>query len=451
MKSIFVTPGGLLAGDLRIPGDKSITHRALLFAGLGQGESEIVGGLASEDTMATAGILRALGVECNCAGQRWSVRSKGLHAFRAPAVDLDCGNSGTTARLMMGLLCAQPFSSRLIGDASLSRRPMERVMKPLEQMGARFESTGGTLPLRILAAPQAGLRAIAYESPVASAQVKSAIVLAGLYAQGKTSVREPSLSRDHTERLLGAQVNLQRHQNEISFDGPVKALSAGHFVVPGDFSTAAFFLVAGALYAKGNLRLENVGVNPTRLGLWDALERMGVKMKRTSERTEHGEAMADLIVERSKELQAIEVSGELTLRAIDEIPIWAVAAARAKGRSVLRDAQELRVKESDRLAAIAENLKRMGVAISLAPDGFSIEGRPEGLLHPQRSGYGPGHLESYGDHRIAMAMAIAALGVAGHAEAIEMRDTACIATSFPTFTAQLRALLGGGGVEERAL
>lgn len=458
MQHLRVKPGLSLHGSLHIPGDKSITHRALIFSALGKGRSEIHAPLDSGDTQSTAGILRQLGVTIDQTNQEtWVVQSEGLYGFSEPRGILDCGNSGTTTRLMMGVLAAQPFESQLVGDASLSKRPMDRVIQPLRRMGARFKNEAARLPLTILPCSRDGLRGIHFESPIASAQVKSSILLAGLFAQGLTTVVEPSMSRDHTERLLASFVPLQyglmtfetptlqgetriQKKYRVQLKGPVSHLPNSTYFVPGDFSSAAFFLVAGFIAGESDIVVRNVGINPTRTGLVDILRSMGANLVIDNAREEHGEPVGDFHVTPGP-LKAVQVQGETTLRAIDEIPIWAVAAGLAPGVSLLSDATELRSKETDRLAAMAENLKRLGVGVESTADGLVIKGREDGqFLHPKDSGYGPGYLESFDDHRIAMAMVVACLKVRGSTP-VDIHHTQCIGISYPGFLSDFATLI----------
>ena len=427
-----VAPGGTLGGELRVPGDKSISHRALMFGGMAAGVTEISGFLDGEDCLATLKALQALGVRIERpAPQQVRVHGAGGR-FQPPAGALDMGNAGTAMRLFMGLLCGQPFDSVLIGDASLSRRPMERVAAPLRQMGARIETDRGLPPVRIHGG--ATLVGIDYPLPVASAQLKSALLLAGLHARGTTRVTEPAVTRDHTERMLRAfGVELEQSGLAVSIRGGQR-LQAVPVAVPGDFSSAAFFLVAGCLAAgEGGLLLRNVGLNPTRTGLLRILEAMGARID-VEARHDAAEPVADLRVHRSA-LRGIRVPQEWVSLAIDEFPVFFIAAAVAEGATEVSGAGELRVKESDRLAVMADGLRVLGVAHELRPDGIRIQG---GAL-------GGGQVDSHGDHRIAMAFAVAALRAR---EPIEIADVANVATSFPGFASLARA--AGLRIEELA-
>ncbi|MBS0379072.1 MAG: 3-phosphoshikimate 1-carboxyvinyltransferase [Proteobacteria bacterium] len=417
-----VQPGGSVGGELTVPGDKSISHRALMFGGLAQGVTRIHGFLAGEDCLSTARALADLGVRIEFpAPTEARIEGTGMAGLHAAPGVLDMGNAGTAIRLMMGLLAGAPFASTLIGDASLMRRPMERVAQPLRLMSARIETEDGRPPVRISPVPH--LKAIQYALPVASAQVKSAILLAALNARGRTRVTEPAPSRDHTERMLAAfGVEVLKEGATIALEGG-QALAAAEVEVPADFSSAAFFLVAGCLAAAQPLVLRNVGVNPTRTGLLEILQRMGADIRvraRPASGRAGGEPIADLEVRRS-ELRGITVPESLVPLAIDEFPVFFVAAACARGESVVRGAAELRVKESDRLAAMAAGLTTLGIENQLLPDGLWLRGAET---------FGGGTIDSRGDHRIAMAFAVAALRARAP---LEILDVANVATSFPGF------------------
>ena len=417
-----VQPGGEIAGELTVPGDKSISHRALMLGGIAEGETEITGFLAGEDCLATLRGLQALGVRIERPEpQRVRVSGRGMEGLTAAAAPLDMGNAGTAMRLFMGLLAPQAFDSTLIGDESLMRRPMERVAVPLRLMGADIATQEGRPPVQIHGTPK--LRALDYTLPVASAQVKSAVLLAGLRAFGRTRVTEPAPSRDHTERMLSAfGVEVLREGATVAVEGGQR-LSGRPVAVPGDFSSAAFFIVAGCLAAERGLLLRSVGVNPTRTGLLEMLRLMGADIRVHALRQEAqagGEPIADIEVRKSK-LKGIRVPESLVPLAIDEFPVFFIAAAVAEGETLVRGALELRVKESDRLAAMAQGLGVLGVENQLLDDGLWLRGG---------SGLGGGTIESHGDHRIAMAFAIAGLVARS---AIEIRDVANVATSFPGF------------------
>jgi 3-phosphoshikimate 1-carboxyvinyltransferase len=415
-----VEPADRIGGALSVPGDKSISHRALMLGAIAQGRTEIRGFLPGEDCRATLAAIRAMGVQVDeRSSTDLSVQGNGMAALTAPARPLDMGNAGTAMRLFMGLLAGQKFDSTLIGDASLMQRPMERVAVPLRSMGAAIDTEGGRPPVRVHGGR--ALHGIDYRLPVASAQVKSALLLAGLSAAGETTVTEPAPTRDHTERML-AGFGVQ-----ISRDGPRVALSGGQRLtaaavdVPGDFSSAAFFLVAGCLAAHAGLTIRGVGVNPTRTGLLDMLRAMGADIRIDNRREAGGEPVADLVV-RATPLRGIEVPQGLVPLAIDELPVFFIAAACADGDTVVRGAAELRVKETDRLAVMAEGLARVGIIHELRDDGIAIRG---GSLRG-------GTIDSHGDHRVAMAFAVAALRASAP---IEILDVANVATSFPGFAA----------------
>jgi 3-phosphoshikimate 1-carboxyvinyltransferase len=429
---LIVSPGPHFRGTLAVPGDKSISHRALLFGALAEGETCIRGFLDSEDTEATCACLRAMGVAIED-DDTVRVQGVGLHGLRAPEETLWVGNSGTTTRLLLGILAGQPFSATLTGDPSMSRRPMDRVAIPLRMMGSRVEGQGDrcTLPLTVHGGK---LHPIDYVSPVASAQVKSAVLLAGLYADGVTSVTEPQKSRDHTERMLrGFGVEVEEEGLTACVRGGQR-LTGQTIAVPGDISSAAFFLVAGAIVPGAKVTVTGVGINPTRGGILDVLRAMGARLEIQHEREEGGEPVADLTVKHSRLTGAV-IRGEIIPRLIDELPVLAVAAAFAEGATVIADAGELRVKESDRIATVSRFLRDMGVPVEEREDGMVIEGG-----HPLHGST----VDSDGDHRVAMSAAIAAV-----AAGVENRiaGAASIATSFPTFTALLRAL--GASVQNR--
>ncbi|HEY6453345.1 MAG TPA: 3-phosphoshikimate 1-carboxyvinyltransferase [Steroidobacteraceae bacterium] len=427
-----VQPAKSVAGELAVPGDKSISHRALMLGAIAEGRTEIGGFLDSEDCLATLAALRALGVRIERPGAREvSVEGAAPGGLRAASGPLDMGNAGTAMRLSMGLLAGQRFESTLVGDASLMRRPMERVAQPLRAMGARIETHEGRPPVRIQRA--ADLRAIDYTMPIASAQVKSALLLAALYAHGRTSVREPAPTRDHTERMLEAfGVSVGREGPCVSLSGGAR-LQGCRIDVPGDFSSAAFFIVAGCLAAAGGLTLRGVGINPTRTGLLELLALMGADVRLEPRAPGVAEPIADIHV-RPSALRGIRVPERLVPLAIDEFPVLFVAAAAAQGETLVTGAAELRVKESDRLAVMAAGLTTLGIECELLPDGIRIQG---GRMHG-------GRIDSHGDHRIAMAFAIASL----HADqAIEIENVANVATSFPGFPALARA--AGLALQER--
>ncbi|HEX2494893.1 MAG TPA: 3-phosphoshikimate 1-carboxyvinyltransferase [Steroidobacter sp.] len=424
----IVHPVAEAAGEIRVPGDKSISHRALMLGGVAEGVTEAGGFLESEDCLATMQAMRALGVRIEQTGaQQVSVHGVGLHGLKAAGRVLDMGNSGTAMRLMTGLLAGQRFDSELIGDASLMKRPMERAAAPLRLMGARIETNGGKPPIRIIGAGR--LTGIRYELPVASAQVKSAVLLGGLYADGPTSVIEPAVTRDHTERmLLSVGCKVEAAQGEVRLAPPTK-LEACSLQVPGDFSSAAFFLVAGSIARGGGLTVKGVGINPTRTGLLDILALMGADLRVMNRRSAGAEPVADIEV-RPASLKGIQVPEHLVPLAIDEFPALFIAAACAEGETVVTGAEELRVKESDRIAVMAAGLQALGVQCEVLPDGIRIQGRPQSHV------FAPGVVASHGDHRIAMSFAIASLRARGP---VHIDDVANVATSFPDFPGVARA------------
>ncbi len=419
MQSYTVRPAKGIRGEIAVPGDKSISHRSIMLGSIARGETTVRGFLRGEDNIATLNAFRAMGVVINDDGETLRIEGKGLRGLAEPTDVLDCGNSGTSMRLLTGLLAPQRFYAVLSGDRYLRRRPMRRVVEPLGQMGACiFGREGGEkAPLTILGSDLTGIN---YNSPVASAQVKSALMLAGLYAAGETRVTEPHLSRDHSERMF-------RHFGADIESGPAgvvvrggKELEGRDIVVPGDISSAAFFMVAALIVPGSELLIRGVGVNPTRTGIIDILTAMGGSLELLDQREVSGEPVADLLI-RSSRLKGIEIAGEVVTRAIDEFPVICVAAALAEGRTVVREARELRVKETDRIAAMATNLRAVGVTVTETEDGMEIEGAER---------IAGDSVESFGDHRIAMSMLVAGLAATGE---ISVNDTECIGTSFPTF------------------
>ncbi len=429
--SFRVAPGGSVGGELTVPGDKSISHRALMLGGIAEGDSRISGFLEGGDCLSTLRALETLGVRIERpAPQTVVVHGAGAAALRGSTAPLDMGNAGTAMRLFMGLLAPQPFDSVLVGDVSLMRRPMERVAAPLRQMGARIETREGRPPVHIRGTP--AMHGIDFRLPVASAQVKSALLLAGLGASGRTRVTEPAPTRDHTERMLGAfGVAVRREGASVSLEGG-QTLRGTSVRVPADFSSAAFFIVAGLIAAEHGVLLRNVGINPTRTGLLEMLRLMGADIRLHPHGGEAAEPTADIEVHKSR-LRGIHVPRALVPLSIDEFPIFFIAAALAEGDTTVRGAEELRVKESDRLAAMAEGLGILGVDNHVLDDGLWIRGGRD---------FGGGRIESRGDHRIAMAFAIAGLAAR---EPIEIRDVANVATSFPGFLALART--AGLGIE----
>jgi 3-phosphoshikimate 1-carboxyvinyltransferase len=423
----LVTPGGPLRGTLAVPGDKSVSHRAVMLGAIAEGETRITGFLDGEDTNATIAAFRELGIRIEKpSATEVVVHGTGARGLRAPGRPLDLGNSGTSTRLLAGLLAGQAFDTTLVGDASLSRRPMLRVAEPLGRMGARIEcSPAGTLPMHIHGGAQ--LRGVDCALPVASAQLKSALLLAGLYAEGRTCVTEPAVTRDHTERMLdwfGCPV--ERAGQRVCIEG--RPLRGRAVQVPGDISSAAFFMVAASIVPGSDLTLTGVGINPTRSAVIDILNAMGAELEIGDPREVSGEPVADIRV-RHRPLAGVRIPQALVPIAIDEFPAILVAAAFARGETVLTDASELRVKESDRIQSLADGLAALGVENSPRADGITVAGgRPRG-----------GTVDSRGDHRIAMAFAVAGLAAGGP---IRVRDCANVDTSFPEFPAAVRALGG---------
>ena len=418
-RAFTVQPGGRLTGALRVPGDKSISHRAVMLGAIAAGETQVRGFLEGDDAMATLAAMRALGVTISGPTDgALRIQGVGMRGLAASDDPLDLGNSGTSMRLFAGLLAGQGFASELIGDASLMRRPMRRVTEPLARMGARIEtSETGTAPLLIQ--PVTTLHALDYAMPVASAQVKSAVLLAGLYAEGETVVTEPAVTRDHTERMLkalGCPVAVSGRRVTIRGGGQLRA---GTIDVPADISSAAFFLVGASIAPGSEVVLDEVGLNPTRIGVIEILRRMGANIEIEPRQSAAGEPVGRLIV-RSAPLRGIDIPRELVPLAIDEFPALFVAAAAARGETVLTGAEELRVKESDRIAVMAEGLAELGIEVETQPDGLRIQG---GRLRG-------GQVQARGDHRVAMAFAMAALVAEGP---IEIAGCAEVDTSFPGF------------------
>lgn len=420
LQPMTATPAQTVRGELTIPGDKSISHRSIMLGSLASGTTRITNFLRGGDNFSTMNAFRAMGVQIDDDGSSITVQGVGLYGLKEPDNLLDCGNSGTTIRLMTGLLAGQNFFSVLTGDQYLRKRPMKRVSDPLRQMGAQIAGrNNGTLaPLAITGSNLSGIR---YESKIASAQVKSALMLAGLYADGETIITEPTLSRDHSERMFryfGADV--------ISSGTTVTVRSGQHFkageiIVPGDISSAAFFIVAALIVPGSELLIRNVGINPTRTGILDILTAMGGNIELLNQRNASGEPVADLLV-RSSQLTGIEIGGDVVPRAIDEFPAISVAAALAQGTTTIKDAHELRVKETDRIKAMATNLRSIGAGqIDETEDGMIIQGVE------QLQG---GSINSFGDHRIAMSLAVAALA---SRNPVQIDDISCVATSFPDF------------------
>ncbi|MDD5546731.1 MAG: 3-phosphoshikimate 1-carboxyvinyltransferase [Candidatus Omnitrophica bacterium] len=429
MSSATIRPAKRLRGSLTLPGDKSISHRAVMLASLANGTSVIKNILHSDDTLTTIEAFRALGIDINIKEDHDEITiiGRGLNGLKEPAGPLFMRNSGTSMRLLLGILAGQPFAATLTADKGLAARPMRRVTEPLSVMGAKFEGRNKAdyAPITVRGGK---LNPIDYVSPVASAQVKSAILLAGLYAGGKTSVTEPSRSRDHTERMLkafGARVSVEGLK--VSVEGKAD-LRAREIDVPGDISGAAFFLVAATIVKDSAVTLKSVGVNPTRTGIIDILNKMGGKIAIENARETASEPVGDIFIE-SADLRGATIEGDLVPRSIDELPVVMVAAAYAKGTTIIKGAQELKVKETDRISSMAANLKNMGAKFSLKGDDIVIEGT--GALKGITA-------MSFGDHRTAMSMAVAGLAAKGDTT---IDDTACIAKSYPNFLKDLDSLL----------
>ncbi len=421
MNTILSSPTQGLSGKFRVPGDKSISHRAVMLGSLAEGVTEVTGFLEAEDALATLACFQAMGVKIDRLSEgRLRIYGVGLHGLKAPENALYVGNSGTSMRLLSGILAGQPFDSVLTGDNSLTKRPMRRVIDPLTLMGAVVNSSDkGTSPLEIKGGQS--LEGIQYQMPMGSAQVKSCLLLAGLYANGTTEISEPAVTRDHTERMLrGFGYAVKTEGNVVSLRGGGK-LEAMSIDVPADISSAAFFLVAASITPNSNITLEHVGVNRTRTGVIDILLKMGADIQLQNERTVGGEKVADIRF-RSSQLNGIDVPENLVALAIDEFPVIFIAAAYAKGKTRVTGAEELRVKESDRIQAMADGLQRLGVDAQATIDGMIINGGPV---------YG-GEVESVDDHRIAMAFAVAGLQAEG---VIKINNCENVATSFPNFVA----------------
>jgi 3-phosphoshikimate 1-carboxyvinyltransferase len=421
VKAVELEPGRPLQGRVEVPGDKSITHRAIMLGGLARGETVIRGYLPSDDCLRTVGALRAMGrvIQDVDSSNRPTLRIEGSGPLREPDDVIDCGNSGTTLRLLTGLVAGLPMCTVLTGDASLRRRPMGRVVEPLRAMGAHIvgRDEGRFAPLALAGQR---LKGVDLRLPMASAQVKSAVLLAGLAAEGRTAVTEPARSRDHTERMLGAfGVPLCADGPTVSLEGPA-SLSAAELDVPGDLSSAAFLIAAALLVPKSELIIERVGVNPTRTGFLDVLKAMGASIAIEGVHEASGEPVATVIV-RASSLRGTVIRGELVPRTIDEFPVLCVLAAFAQGETIIDDATELRVKESDRIRVMAEELGKLGIRVEERPAGMRIAG-------PQRAS--GAHCSSHGDHRVAMALAVAALRASGPTT---IDDVDCVGTSFPGF------------------
>jgi 3-phosphoshikimate 1-carboxyvinyltransferase len=420
-------PGTEFRGTLRVPGDKSVSHRSIMFGSIAEGTTRVSGFLQGEDSLNTLRAFRAMGVKITDpdAAGNVVIEGVGMRGLKKPGKPLYMGNSGTSMRLLSGLLSAQSFDTALEGDESLTRRPMKRVIDPLTKMGATIDSLNGFPPLKIRGG--ARLRGIEYAMPMASAQVKSCVLLAGLYAEGDTTIIEPAPTRDHTERMLTAfGYSVVKLGSTVRLTGGGK-LKAGAIQVPADISSAAFFMVGGAIASEGEIVLQQVGINPTRTGVLDILRLMGADIELGKQQQVGGEPVADIRIKPSK-LQGIEIPEQLVPLAIDEFPVLFVAAACARGRTVLRGAEELRVKESDRIQVMADGLKTLGIKAEPTPDGIVIEGKGgvrDGI-------FGGGEIDSHGDHRIAMAFSIASLQLKT-GNTIKIHDCVNVNTSFPGF------------------
>lgn len=429
--SYQVNPALKINGKIKVPGDKSISHRSLILASIAEGESKIEGLLEAEDCLSTMGIMRDLGIKITKENTgNYTVQGRGLNGLQEADNVLDCGNSGTSMRLLAGLLSSQDFYSVLTGDHSLRKRPMQRIIGPLSNMGAEIWSRkDGLAPLSIKGQK---LQSMNYELPVASAQLKSSILLAALKTESETVIVEPAVSRDHTERMLkGAGVDLEIKKDRIILkEAAERKLSPFNIKVPGDISSAAFFIAAGLLADSGSLLIKNVGINQTRSGFLEIVEAMNGKIELLNQKDEGGEPTADILVKASK-LKACEVSGEIIPRLIDEIPIISVMAVMAEGKTIIKDAEELRVKETDRIAAVVKEFKRLGIEIIENPDGMEITG-----VQKVKGGI---EVESYHDHRIAMSLAVLALNTE---KGITINGSEIISTSFPNFKELLAEVRG---------
>ena len=424
---ITCTKSGSLKGEIQVPGDKSISHRAVMFGALAKGTTRITGFLQGADCLSTISCFERMGISIENRGDEVLVHGQGMRGLKKPADVLDCGNSGTTMRLISGILSAQDFDVTLTGDASIQKRPMKRIMTPLSQMGASIRSIpgNGCAPLAICGRPLTGIH---YDSPVASAQVKSSVLLAGLYAQGETSVTEPSLSRDHTERMLGlfgANIVSEGLTARIQ---PASELTAADIQVPGDISSAAYFIAAALMVPGSQLLIKHVCINPTRAGILAVCQAMGGDVRLLNVQDKKGEPTADLLVTHSA-LKGTVIEGDLIPTLIDELPVIAAMACLAEGRTIIRDAAELKVKESNRIAVMAENLSAMGAQVQETEDGLVIDGG-----HPLRGAL----IDSHDDHRIAMTFAVAALCAQGETK---IQGGECVNISYPAFYSDLGRLI----------
>jgi len=437
MASLTITPGRPLQGTISVPGDKSITHRAIILTSLASGMSRVSRYCRGEDCLNTMRAFQALGVRIDESADELSVHGKGLWGLIEPNEPIDCGNSGTGIRLLAGLLAGQDFFTVLTGDESIRRRPMGRIVKPLREMGATITGRKGG-ELAPLAVQGSRLRAISYVSPVASAQIKSSLLLAALFAEGTTRITEPRLSRDHTERMFQFfGIGLRREGTSVLVDGrpSVGWNAVPQLVVPGDFSAAAFFIVGATIVPGSDVTIHHVGINPTRTGLLDVMTSMGADIQLLNQREEAGEPVADIRV-KSARLHGVAIGPDLIPRTIDEFPILCVAAAVAEGETIISGAEELRVKESDRIATVSAELGAMGAQIAEKPDGMVLKGLGVAAKNGRLRAT---HGRSHGDHRVAMSLAIAGLTASGPTL---IDETACIETSFPDFHHTLLNLLG---------
>ncbi|MGA9405890.1 MAG: 3-phosphoshikimate 1-carboxyvinyltransferase [Bacteroidota bacterium] len=419
-------PARHLRGEITVPGDKSISHRAVMIGSLSEGTTEVVGFLNAADPRSTLECIQAMGIETAMTPTSLHIVGKGLHGYRQPKAPLNAGNSGTTIRLLSGILSGQKFSTQISGDQYLVRRPMKRIIDPLTEMGANIVGTDKfTAPLKIF--PSEKLHGITYELPVPSAQVKSAVLFAGLFAEGMTTVEESQGSRDHTERMLGLTSTRTNDKMSVSVVGG-KQIPAKQFFIPGDPSSAAFFVVAGLVAQNSEILIKNVGINPTRTGFLDVLRSMGGNISIENERHIGGEPIGDIAVKSSALRSNLTLEGSIIPNIIDEIPILAVAGAFAVGTFEVRGAFELRNKESDRIGAVCENLSLMGLEVEEREDGFAFDSKNRLI---------PSSFDSFGDHRIAMAFGVAAASLQGEST---LKDSGCVDISFPAFWDTLHTL-----------
>lgn len=442
MASLTITPAGPLQGTIAVPGDKSITHRAIILSALAEGDSAISAYCRGEDCLNTMRAFQAMGIQIEERPDSLRVQGKGLWGLTEPRQPLDCGNSGTGIRLLAGLLAGQDFFSTLTGDESIRRRPMGRIVKPLREMGAKIAGRKGG-EFAPLAVTGSRLHGIAYDSPVASAQVKSCLLLAGLYAEGTTHITEPRRSRDHTERMFRYfGIPLREDGLRLSVQGrPSVGWTAKPVTIPGDLSAAAFFIAGASLVPGSDVTVTSVGVNPTRTGALEILTEMGANIQVLNRRDEAGEPVADLRV-RAASLRGIQIGAARIPQTIDEFPILCVAAVLAEGETTITGAGELRVKESDRITTMTTELRKMGASIEETKDGLIIQGLGQGLGAAKTKRLQGAACTSYGDHRVAMSMAIAGLTAEG---VTKIQDTDCIETSFPGFESKLLELLTKNG------